>query len=106
MSILWGRNLCLLVLLSCSPRSPDWVKLLEPNRILRSGGLWLPKDEAVIIVSVEARINPPYGLLVLCDSIPHQLEVIVGVLEVGFVLVDGFLASLGNLHSYPSHLDP
>ena len=34
------RGVCFLVRLDCIPRSPDWVKLFKPNRILGCRGLW------------------------------------------------------------------
>ena len=105
-SILLGHNVCLLILLCCIPRSTYWVELLEPHGILRSRGLWLVEDEVIIIVTVEVGIDLLHCNLILSNNIPHQLEVVVRVFEIGFILLDGFLVSLCHFCPYPDHLDP
>ena len=74
----------------CNPRSLDRVKLFEPNQVFGSRSLRLTKDEPIIIINVEARA--PYTPWWR----PHQVKVVVHILEVRFVLLDGFLTSLGH----------
>ena len=80
----------------CSRKSPDQVKLVEPDRLLRSRSLRFTNDEPVIVISVEAQVNPLQALLILCGGVPYQVEVVVRILKVRLILQDDFLVSLDH----------
>ena len=79
---------------------------IRSNRVLRSRSLWLfqLEDEHVVMLSVEVKIDPPQRSFILLSSIVQEVQIIIGLFEVGLVLVNGLLASLGQRSPKPFYL--